>query len=749
MDLLQAIPHSRYLMMDLKNFVIKWDLSGLKIQEVSPPSSSEFVDFYCYIMKCLSLNIRGFGSGKDSKIGWFKNLCRVEKPDLVLLQETKLRTVDLNWVCGLWGNQQCNFIQKEMVGKLGGQLLIWDMDCLNVTNSFAFDICVGIRGVWIHSRPELNVANVYGPHDDASKQMFWDQLHNIISGCSNQAWNSMRFVTKVKDLIVNLLIVERECSTIFIERAELLDLPLGGRLFTRISDDGLKFSKLDRFLINDMFHNAWNSLAVVALDRGKSDHCPIILKDDNRNFGPKPIKVFDDWLDIEGVDQTVKEVWSDDAGGGNRLDCRLRNKLKKTKLALKTKGIKSLVTWKLKAEKGLINDEEREHWLCARKEWFQREKVKVSMLKQKSRVRWILEGDENTKYFHSLIKRGYCKNNIRGLTINGLWCENPHEIKEAAYYHFKNIFEERAGAKTSLVDLNYPILSCDEATKLEAPISEEEIAEALHDCVSSKAPGPDGFNMRGEFLKGCNASFVTLVPKESDSISLSDFRPISLIGSFYKIVTKLLSNRLRKVIPQLIGSEQSAFLKERYILDGILVANESIEYMKKVKEKGIIFKVDFEKAFDSLNWDFLMEVMASMGFRGKWPAEGLNILTKAAVDRGIFKGIKIGRDKVVMSHLQYADDTMFFGEWSKSNARNLINILKCFELASGLKVNFHKSCLYGVGVNAVEIENLASRMGCQAGKFQFIYLGLPIGAKMKKLNDWQPVIDKFKKRLSD
>ncbi|XP_071719242.1 uncharacterized protein [Rutidosis leptorrhynchoides] len=130
-------------------------------------------------------------------------------------------------------------------------------------------------------------------------------------------------------------------------------------------------------------------------------------------------------------------------------------------------------------------------------------------------------------------------------------------------------------------------------------------------------------------------------------------------------------------------------------------------------------------------------------------AKGLNILTKAAVDRGLFKGIEIGKDKIMVSHLQYADDTMFFSEWSKSNARNLINILKCSELASGLKVNFHKSCVYGVGVNPNETEGLASRMGCKAGKFPFIYLGLPIGAKMKKISDWDPVIDKFKKRLSD
>ncbi|XP_071694715.1 uncharacterized protein [Rutidosis leptorrhynchoides] len=130
-------------------------------------------------------------------------------------------------------------------------------------------------------------------------------------------------------------------------------------------------------------------------------------------------------------------------------------------------------------------------------------------------------------------------------------------------------------------------------------------------------------------------------------------------------------------------------------------------------------------------------------------AEGLNLITKVAVNKGLYKGVEIGQDKIVVSHLQYADDTMFFGDWSIMNARNLFNILKCFELASGLKVNFQKSRIYGVGVDSKEVEDLACRMGCQADKFPFIYIGLPIGAKMRKISNWAPVIDKFNNRLSD
>ncbi|XP_071739247.1 uncharacterized mitochondrial protein AtMg01250-like [Rutidosis leptorrhynchoides] len=130
-------------------------------------------------------------------------------------------------------------------------------------------------------------------------------------------------------------------------------------------------------------------------------------------------------------------------------------------------------------------------------------------------------------------------------------------------------------------------------------------------------------------------------------------------------------------------------------------------------------------------------------------AEGLNIPVKAALEKDLFKGVEVEDDKVIVSHLQYADDTIFFGEWNRENAINLRMLLKCFELASGLKVNMQKSCIYGIGVNQGDVVSLASYLGCQAGKLPFIYLGLPIGSKMNKLNDWFPVIDKFNKRLSN
>ncbi|GJR02218.1 reverse transcriptase domain, reverse transcriptase zinc-binding domain protein [Tanacetum coccineum] len=113
---------------------------------------------------------------------------------------------------------------------------------------------------------------------------------------------------------------------------------------------------------------------------------------------------------------------------------------------------------------------------------------------------------------------------------------------------------------------------------------------------------------------------------------------------------------------------------------------------------------------------------------------------KEAVDKGVFKGIKIGRKNVVVSHLQYADDTIFFGKWNKENAKALMCILNCFEQVSGLRVNYNKSKLYGVGVNEEELRDMARWMRCGVGEFLFTYLGLSIGDNMRRVGAWDNVL---------
>jgi len=161
------------------------------------------------------------------------------------------------------------------------------------------------------------------------------------------------------------------------------------------------------------------------------------------------------------------------------------------------------------------------------------------------------------------------------------------------------------------------------------------------DCDSFKSPGPDGisfvflkdfwdmlkndvmrllveFHRNGKLAKGINSTFIALIPKVDIPQRLNDFRPISLVGSMYKILAKVLANRLRSVIGYVISDAQSTFIKGRQIFDGILVANEVVNDARKRKKDLLLFKVDFEKAYDSIDWNYLEEVMVKMSFPTLW-----------------------------------------------------------------------------------------------------------------------------------
>lgn len=129
-------------------------------------------------------------------------------------------------------------------------------------------------------------------------------------------------------------------------------------------------------------------------------------------------------------------------------------------------------------------------------------------------------------------------------------------------------------------------------------------------------------------------------------------------------------------------------------------------------------------------------------------AEGLHQVLESAKNVGVYTGVQLPNDGPLLSHLQYADDAVFFGDWSNQNARNLIRILRCFELASGLRVNLTKSKIYGVSCFATELDVLAKGLNCQTGSFPFTYLGLPIGVPMGHLVYWNSLIEKLRARFS-
>ncbi|KAL7590464.1 uncharacterized protein LOC111876912 [Lactuca sativa] len=160
-------------------------------------------------------------------------------------------------------------------------------------------------------------------------------------------------------------------------------------------------------------------------------------------------------------------------------------------------------------------------------------------------------------------------------------------------------------------------------------------------CGGDKAPGPNGLTFKfikrywdiisddlmrtvrkfedyGTLSKGCNSSFITLAPKSKDPTFLVDFRSISLIGCIYKIISKVLATILKTIIGSVIDEVQSTYVEGRSILEGPLIVNEICSWVKKTKKKVLLFKLDFDKAFDSVNWEYFDSILNQMRFGNKW-----------------------------------------------------------------------------------------------------------------------------------
>ena len=126
------------------------------------------------------------------------------------------------------------------------------------------------------------------------------------------------------------------------------------------------------------------------------------------------------------------------------------------------------------------------------------------------------------------------------------------------------------------------------------------------------------FHDHGRFVKSLNATFLVLTPKKGGAEDLMDFRPISLVGGLYKWLAKVLANRLKLVVGKVVFKAQKAFVEGRQIVDTVLVANEVINSILKTNERAVMCKLDIEKAYDRVDWSFLLSVMGMMGFREKW-----------------------------------------------------------------------------------------------------------------------------------
>lgn len=265
--------------------------------------------------------------------------------------------------------------------------------------------------------------------------------------------------------------------------------------------------------------------------------------------------------------------------------------------------------------------------------------------RQWAKTFWLRDRDNNTRYFHVTANSKKKRNHIMKLhNADNVEVHEQTSLCQIANDYFVDLFQGRDGVYEPVLDIIEQRLSVEDNDMLTGPFIESEFRNALFQMHSDKAPDPHGLNPGfyerfwsmcgkdivaagckwlddGVFLTQLSATNIVLIPKCDEPKSMKDLQPISLCNVLYKIVSKVLANRLRKVIGKLISEEQSAFIAGHSILDNALIAIEFVHFMKcqtKGKNGDVALKIDISKAYDKIIWLFLKGMMWKLGFSNTW-----------------------------------------------------------------------------------------------------------------------------------
>ena len=295
----------------------------------------------------------------------------------------------------------------------------------------------------------------------------------------------------------------------------------------------------------------------------------------------------------------------------------------------------------------------------------------------RSRARWHEHGEKSTKYFSSLEKRNHTRKHIRKLCLSGIITTNYEKIIDSSSNYYKSLYSRKINTvqhdklEHFLGQPSIPKLSEEERLSCEGRITIEECVKALDTFENGKTPGNDGipaefyktfwnsvgdlmtdaFNcsfVSGEMSNSQKQTIITLIDKKGkDRMFLENWRPISLVNVDSKLASKVIANRIKTVLPQIIHHNQSGFIKGRFIGEVARSILDIIDYTESLKLPGILLFIDFEKAFDSIEWDFLYQSLEAFGFGPTligWIKTFYNNLSSCVINNGLFsKPFKLER----------------------------------------------------------------------------------------------------------
>jgi hypothetical protein len=428
--------------------------------------------------------------------------------------------------------------------------------------------------------------------------------------------------------------------------------------------------------------------------------------------------------------------------------------------------------------------------------------------RQRSRLRWLKDGDASTSLFHAVANGRCTRNYIPALKDQGELITEQSAEEKLFFDAYSSLIGEIRNRDHTL-DLEELGMQShvEELRELGNLFSEAEIWEVIKELPPERAPGPDGivgaFYQRawptikpqilaaitklsvgdGRTFGKLNRAIITLIPKKPDTEDVGDFRPISLVHSFAKIFTKLMANRLHPKMERLVSKNQSVFIKARLLHDNFILVRQMVRKIHSRGEPGVLLKLDISRAFDSLSWAFLFEILRKLGFPEmwiQWTAISLRIAsTRISVNgslgakichaRGLRQGDPLSPQLFALAmeaitlmvcraaeagllstlgnctQLQrvsiYTDDVVLFVKPSIQDLVTVKELLEVFGAASGLIINYNKTSATLIRGAIDDSERVASLLHCTISTFPIKYLGLQLSLGPLTRAQWQPVLD--------
>ncbi|KAF7802766.1 ribonuclease H [Senna tora] len=662
----------------------------------------------------------------------------------------------------------------DPIGSKGGLGVWWNKN-IDVT-------IVSASKNWIHlkikfaNNQQIFFTGVYGAPVTSEREALWQYLKNL--NIQNEPWiltgdfNQVASIQEKLSKCHNIPGSEDMNNTI--NNLGLVDLQTMGNWYTWTNGrqgEAVVWERLDKTFANtewmQNFPDSWvNVLPVIA-----SDHSPLVVQTKRNMERPRRRQFQFEamWLQHPQLKNIVHSAWN--YQGTGLMAIQVQNKIQNVSKHLSrwhkenfgnlTHQISQTHQQVEKLQQSLPYHSGSNEELIARRKLEFLLKCEEIKWAQRAKQLWLVKGNKNTKYFHSMVKFQHMKARINSITLpDGQCVESQEEIKEAAMTYFKQLYKSNA-VNGTIIETALFQMNGSKATGPDgmSPMFFQHCWETVHDDVIRMA---NSFLSRGHILRSMNQTHITLIPKNDAPRGFQDYRPISLCNTTYKIIAKVLTNILQKVMTGVISPFQNAFVKGRLIQDNILIASEILHYIrgsKRTKGGWVALKVDLNKAYDKISWPFLQEVLRYMnsppphwqhmvmqcvtttslrvkinGELTEWftPEAGLrqgdplslylyvlcaNVLSNyliKAQDAKSIRGIKISQNAPSINHLMYADDILLFFRADKKNMETARTLLTQFEAMSGLSMSNQKSEIrFSPSVSPQGAQALTKIMNCK------------------------------------